>query len=238
MAPPSRSFEAFGTSHLAALAVTVAIVALMGWAARTGQSRALRILEITLGWILLSMPMVTATAVAMTGPFDLQSGLPLHYCDMATIAGGIALLFRRPLAIEIVYFFGLAGTLQGLLTPALQLDFPHPRYFHFFVIHGGVVIAALHLVWNRGFHPRPWAIARMLVATVVYSTLAGVLNWLLHTNFGFLCAKPPNASLMDHLGPWPWYVGSLLALSAVFYTVLDLPFWKERSLAWNTSHKV
>lgn len=221
-------FQPFGTSHIAALSVIAAAIGLLRWLAGSGRNRFLNRIEVALGGLLLAMPLVTASAVAWIGPFDYQTALPLHYCDIATIAGGIALLTRRPLAIEFVYFFGLAGTLQGLLTPSLQVDFPSPRYFHFFVIHGGVVITALHLVWNRSLHPRIGSVGRMLLATFIYTILVGSVNWLLSTNFGFLCSKPPNASLMDHLGPWPWYILSLFGLAALFYTLLDLPFWKER----------
>jgi uncharacterized membrane protein YwaF len=40
---------------------------------------------------------------------------------------------------------------------------------------------------------------------------------------------------MDVLGPWPWYVGSLVLLSLVFFVALDLPFviqrWRKKDLA-------
>ena len=67
-----------------------------------------------------------------------------------------------------------------------------------------------------------------MVAMTIYALVVGGLNTLLGTNYGFLCAKPPTASLMDLLGPWPWYVGALWLLGLVFYLALDLPFWLQR----------
>jgi uncharacterized membrane protein YwaF len=69
----------------------------------------------------------------------------------------------------------------------------------------------------------------------VYAVTVGLLNALLGTNYGFLCAKPPTASLMDYIGPWPWYVGSLWLLGLVFYFVLNLPFVLQRRRAASTS---
>jgi uncharacterized membrane protein YwaF len=70
----------------------------------------------------------------------------------------------------------------------------------------------------------------MFGVTMLYAVVIGSLNALLHTNYAFLCHKPENASLMDHLGPWPWYVASLIALSMVFYSLLNLPFVIARRL--------
>lgn len=227
----ASQFVPFGTSHLAALGTTALFIAVLGWLSRNRREGILRLLEKVLGCALLAVPVFSAIALAIVGALDLTTGLPLQYCDLATICGGIALLTHRQLAVEIVYFFGLAGTLQGLLTPALQYDFPDPRYFHFFLLHGGVVSAALHLVWNRGLRPRPWSIARMIGVTLAYSAVAMLVNWLTGANYGFFCGKPANPSMMDHLGPWPWYIASLLGVAIAFYTVLDVPFWRGRMKA-------
>ena len=61
--------------------------------------------------------------------------------------------------------------------------------------------------------------------TQVYVACAGLVDWLTRTNYGYLAAKPMHGSLLDFLGPWPWYVGSLELLSLVFFTVFYAPFW-------------
>jgi hypothetical integral membrane protein (TIGR02206 family) len=50
-------------------------------------------------------------------------------------------------------------------------------------------------------------------------------------NYGFLRAKPPQASLLDLLGPWPWYILALDALAVVLFTLLYLPFLRRPSPA-------
>jgi uncharacterized membrane protein YwaF len=51
------------------------------------------------------------------------------------------------------------------------------------------------------------------------------INALLGTNYGYLCEPPRNPSLIDYLGPWPWYIGSLVILAVVKFWIYYLPFW-------------
>jgi len=65
----------------------------------------------------------------------------------------VALLTRNQRAYELGYFWGLGGTLQGLLTPPLYYDYPDLQFIFFFIQHGGVVAALLYL--TLGLHMRP-----------------------------------------------------------------------------------
>jgi uncharacterized membrane protein YwaF len=51
-----------------------------------------------------------------------------------------------------------------------------------------------------------------------------LVNRILGTNFGFAAKPPDNPSLIDHLGPWPWYLLSMSAIALVLYLLLALPF--------------
>jgi hypothetical integral membrane protein (TIGR02206 family) len=101
-----------------------------------------------------------------------------------------------------------------------------------------VVVAAVHVVTAMGLVPRPDALRRMLVFTMGYALATGLINAVLGTNYAFLCHKPEQASLMDHLGPWPWYIGALVLIAVTFYTVLHLPFtlWRRRADAPTGPH--
>ena len=183
------------------------------------------ILERILGTALLLTWPLAALSNWRAGTLEMANALPCHFCDIAAISGGIALWTRQRLAAEIVYFFGLAGTLQGLISPNLKVDFPEPRFLVFFILHAGVVVTAMHVVTFMRCPPRRGAVLRMFGVTMTYAFLAGVLNAALHTNYGFLCQKPEQASLMDSLGPWPWYIGSMILLCMALYSLLYLPFF-------------
>jgi len=220
-------FHAFGPSHLSALGICAALLISLTILRRNQNPAALWLEHFLAILLLLDWP-ISALFHWQAGTLSWDNALPFHLCDIAGMAGGIALLTRNRLAAEIVYYFGLAGTLQGLITPNLQIDFPDPRFFVFFLLHGGVVVTALHLVISMNCKPREWSVPRIVAMTLGYAFVIGGINQLLGTNYAFLCHKPEQASLMDALGPWPWYIGSLILLCGLFYSILYAPFFISR----------
>ena len=217
----SPAFYPYGASHKAALACTLALFIVMLLLSRT---RWAVFSQRVLGGVLLALYPVGWVVHALYGSLTLQTALPLQYCDISTLACIIALWTRRPFFCEVAYFFGIAGTLQGLLTPALIYDYPDPRFFLFFIMHGGVPITAFYIVTAMGVRPRPGAVMRVMAFSIAWYAVVAVLNYGLGTNYAFQCSKPVHASLFDQLGPWPWYNLSTIGLGLVFYSLLYLPF--------------
>lgn len=230
LADAAPTFHAYGAEHLAVLGIIVGFIAILVWLTRHGWERSARALEIALAVALLLCWPVNVLVAWQMGTLNATNSLPLQLCDLAAIIGGIALLKRGQEMCELLYFWGLAGTLQGLITPALGVSWPHPRFIMFFILHGTVVAAALQTVIGRGIIPKRGAVRRAMGWIVVYALVAGAVDFVLvhifhdNINYGFLCAKPPTASLLDALGDWPWYLLWLVGVAAVFFSLLNLPF--------------
>ena len=224
----STEFHAWSPEHFAALGLTAFIAGVMIAAARMRRLRTTRIMELGLAVILVAQWPASYWMNLSAGTLTVDNSYPCHLCDFAAMCGVVALLTHRRFFVELVYFWGLAGTLQGLVTPALTDNWPHPRFLLFFVTHSGVVIAALYGVTGLRVAPRPAAkwIAWMLL--VPFAAVVGTFDWLVGANYGFLCRKPDTASLYDFLGPWPWYVGASSLVGLVFFLLLDLPFMAQR----------
>ena len=141
-------------------------------------------------------------------------------CDWAAVALILALWHPRQRVYELGYFWGLGGTVQGLATPDIARGFPDPQFIFFFINHGGIVAALLYLTLGTGLRPVPLSLLRVILASFAYAAVAGTADYLLGTNYGFLRAKPANASILDFLSPWPWYIPELVLIgfaSALFY---------------------
>jgi hypothetical integral membrane protein (TIGR02206 family) len=226
---PAPEFHAWSTEHFAALGVIGVLAAAMIAAGRLQKRRATRAMEIALALLLVAQWPVSYWVNASAGTLTPNNLYPCHFCDIAAMAGVIALLTHRQFFVELVYFWGLAGTLQGLITPSLTLNWPHPRFLLFFIAHGGVVIAALHCVCGLQLPPRPRAKWVAFLLLFPFAAIVGTFDWMVGANYGFLCHKPETASLYDVLGPWPWYVGASGLVGLVFFILLDLPFVIQRA---------
>ena len=173
----------------------------------------------------------------------LENYIPCHLCDIAAITAGLGLLTRHPLLCELTYCWGLAGTMQGLITPDLAFDFPHPLFWTFFIQHGIIVITALYLPLATGWKPRDGVLLRLIFWNQIYFVVGLSLNSILGTNFGFLSRKPDVGSLLDHLGDWPVYLIWLQFLALTMMFLVLLPFrnsiniWRSRRIRVNPSHE-
>jgi hypothetical integral membrane protein (TIGR02206 family) len=154
----------------------------------------------------------------------MSSLLPLHLCGLSVLLSAWVLVARSYLAYEIVYFWAWGGTLQALLTPDLDAGFPSLAFIAFFVGHGLVILAVLYATLVYRFRPRVVSIVKSLVALVAAAAVVAPVNLWLGSNYLFLSNKPEQASLMDYLGPWPWYILSLAGLALVSSVIYYLPF--------------
>jgi hypothetical integral membrane protein (TIGR02206 family) len=164
----------------------------------------------------------------VAGNWSARASLPLPLCDVAVLVAAAACFWRVPLLVELTYFWGLAGTLQGVLTPDLSIGFPHLVFWQYVVGHLGIVFAALFLVVGLGIAPRRGAVPRIFAVTLAYTAVVGLVDALAGANYMFLRRPPGEWTLLSVLGPWPWYLFSATAVALVLFTALDAPFWSGR----------
>lgn len=151
--------------------------------------------------------------------------LPFHLCDITAFLAAYALMKRKAWAQELTYYWGLAATVQAIITPALQHDFPHPTFFAFFFHHFAIIGAALFVPICDGWRPEhPWwrSPLRAFACVNGYLLFAFGINRALGTNFGFVAHAPANPSLIDHLGPWPLYLAAFQIIAAILFLLLTL----------------
>jgi hypothetical integral membrane protein (TIGR02206 family) len=207
--------------HLAALAVTAAMSALLVIGARRGGVAFSRPARIVLGAAILAGFAAEQLAYAERGLWSARVNLPFQLSDAVTLVSVAALWRPRPALAELVYYWALAATLQALLTPDLRQAYPDLLYFTYFTTHGGALAAACLLVLGERRRPRAGSALRAFAVTAALAVLAAAATLATGGNYLFLRRKPAGGSLLDVMGPWPVYIAAAAAVGLALFLLLE-----------------
>jgi hypothetical integral membrane protein (TIGR02206 family) len=231
MESAQREFSAYGPSHAVVLVVFVIGAVLLVWIGRRQSESQGRLLGRVLGGV-LAATFVVALIYKLVRP-SLDTSVPLQLCDVAEVTAAYALWSQRHWAFALTYYWGLVLSSQALITPDIGTpetgapDFPHHLFVTFFMLHVLVVWAAIYLTWGRGMRPT-WRDYRLaVVATLAWAAFSFTFNVITGTNYGYLNRKPPTASLLDVLGPWPLYLIVEITIVAIVWALMTWP-WERR----------
>lgn len=227
--PRPEAFVLWGPEHRAVLALTgfgilaviLARTRLQQWRGKdAGWRRAIATALIVNE--LIEVGLATAQGTAR---------VPLQLCDLAVFLTAWALWSLRPLVSELAYFWGVAGSLQAMLTPDVRAAFPSYEWVKFFLTHCGVVLCVAYLAVTGRVCSTPQTIWRVFGLTNVYAVLAGLINWRFGTNYGYLAHKPMQPSLLDYFGPWPYYILVMEGAALLSFLLCRAPLrWIQRSM--------
>ena len=218
-------FVLFGADHLIALALAAALaISLVRLVRQRPHSPLADHLRHGLACLLLLGVTAYLLIEARADRLTLWDLLPLHLCDFLIFVAAHALVTRNRTSAELLYFWAGAGTLLAMLFPDLHRGFPSERFLLYFGFHGAVVAVTALVVFGLGITPRPGAPNRVLALTLAYAAVVGVVDAISGRNFLYLRGKPTVPTLLDWLGPWPYYIASCTLLAWLLYQLLSLPF--------------
>lgn len=159
------------------------------------------------------------------GTFTLQAELPFHLCRLLAIILPFVIYFRNKKWFGITYFFTMVGTFQALLTPDLPQAAPHYSYASYWILHGILIYLPIYCIVVFGFKITKKDFINALIAGNLYLLFTFIINYALGSNYFYTSHKPPSASLLDFLGPWPWYILSVELLAILLFVLAWIPFW-------------
>lgn len=225
----NEDFHLFGFQHKLMIGLTVLLALLLPFLAKRylngrGQLQIARGLS-----LLISFWVAFWIAIRLwLGDFDHRTDLPLDICNVVALA--LPLLMWKPSqrVHEILYFWILAGTLQAVLTPHLYDGFPHFTFFKYWFVHGGLIVYAVYITRVFDLYPTTRGLFRSFGLLQLYVLVVLGLNLLLGSNYVYILGKPPTASPLDYLGPWPWYLLVVEALALMMFFLVYLPIgWRK-----------
>ncbi len=214
--------------HVLPLAILVVAAVLLCVAARRAPGRWIDAVAAIIALTLVVAELSWQPYVVANKTWSAAASLPVQLCDVAGFVAAAALLWRQLVLVEVAYFWGLGGTLQAVLTPDLKDHFPSFPYLQFYVTHDLVILAALFLVFGLALQPRPGAVRRIFALTVVFAIVVGLIDLATGGNYMYLRQVPASGSLLDLMGPWPWYIAAGAVLTLVVLAILNAPFRLSR----------
>jgi hypothetical integral membrane protein (TIGR02206 family) len=126
---------------------------------------------------------------------------------------------------EILLFWVVLGTTQGILTPDIAVGFPSFDYFRYWIVHLGVLFLIIYAIRVFRWRPTFISIFKSFFALQVYFIFTVVINTILDANYCYLNRKPDASSILDYLGDWPNYVLIIELLLLPLFFIVYLPFY-------------
>lgn len=169
------------------------------------------------------------------GDYNFKTDLPLYLCSFIAVLIPIFTYYRRYWMYEVLVFWIIAGTLQGVITPDIAEGFPYFDYFRYWVVHLGLLMIIFYATFVFGMRPKFKSIFKSFFALQLYVVGIVLVNWLLDANYFYLNEKPQSASLLDYFGEWPIYVIVVQVIVIPYFLLIYLSFYlfSRRSKAKN-----
>lgn len=214
-----NNFKLFGTSHLIFLFCEIIMIFLLFLThKRIKENKKLtNFLRYTFAIVHIGLEViyyVWAASVKM----PITKTLPLELCSLSLYLTALFLVFNN----ERIWRFSFPVTIIGaaiacLIGTADGYDFPHIRFFQFFISHGLLIITnlfgALVLDFKMGFKEYK----KTLLSVYIIAVFVFFINKYLGANYMFLNWAPyPVEFLEDYLGKF--YILPIIAvISALYY---------------------
>jgi len=217
--------EPFASDHLLVIAGTAIAALALGLLVRRSPGwPGWRVAETGIALVLVAAVAYHPIEGLLDGTTTPRDDLPLHASEVVALVAALALLTRRQLAFELVWFWGLTGGIAALLTPDLSSTFPSPGWWVFVLAHSLTIVAAIELALGRRMAPRPFSSLAAAAGAVLLLVVAGTASAATGGNYMYTREPPGAGTPLDAMAGWPWYLlgGALIALVA--FVLLELPF--------------
>ena len=153
--------------------------------------------------------------------------LPLHLCPIVIILSIFMMFFHSEVLFQPVYFWSI-GAFFAILMPDIRDGMSNFASQSFFITHFFILFSTAYAFVHFRFRPTR---AGFLCSFLLLVTLAFIMYFVnnkLGTNYLYVNHPPVTKSLMDFMGPWPYYIFSLAGIDIAISFFMYLPFRKNK----------
>ena len=240
-ATQSTVMPMFGTAHLLPIGLLILFVVFLVYLKKSSASqRSLDLIGDGLAWTLFFCFPVFVTLQVLDGTITWDTALPLYPCPASSLIAPLLVRTKNSTFFNIIFYWVFAGTVQAVITPEIKNTFPHYEYFYFWVCHAGLLALLAYMLIIKEAQPTLRGILPAFIVCNVLVSISAVTNVLLGTNYYYLSMKPSVPTVIDYLGPWPWYIVGMETVGLVQFFLSFALFWfvKNKLLGQNSPKNV
>lgn len=220
----NSDFSLFGSQHIVVILLMLFLCVFLPYAAKKWLDQQQRLWLSRFMALTISFWAIIYVLIKLwLGDFDYKADLPFDICNLTALLLPFLMWNPSYRVHEILYFWILAGTVQAIITPHLFNGFPNYIFIKYWMVHAGLVVYAVYATQVFNFKPTFRSIGKSFLALQAYLVFVLIINLLLDSNYVYVLRKPPTASALDYLGPWPWYILAGEALALLVFFLLWLP---------------
>ena len=200
------TFDLFGNDHiLSIILIIIFYVLFLCFNEKIGIKNKSKIFPIVLSFIILSLDISEDIIRYITGYYSIEKDLPLQLCTIGIYVAVVALLKKNQIAFELIFYWGLVGASQAILTPDSDLFELKIFFMYSQAYHSALIFSVLWLVIKCNMRMQIEYILRVVLITNLVVVVISVINYLLDSNYMFLRVKPNSVSPFL-IGEWPVYI--------------------------------
>ena len=220
------TFDLFGNDHiLSIILIIIFYVIFLCFNEKIGIKNKSEIFPIVLSFIIISLDISEDIIRYITGYYSIEKDLPLQLCAIGIYVAVVALLKKNQIAFELIFYWGLVGASQAILTPDSDLFELKIFFMYSQAYHSALIFSVLWLVIKCNMRMQLGYIPRVVLITNLVVVVISVINYLLDSNYMFLRVKPNSVSPFL-IGEWPVYIIMVQLFSIVivflFIKIQDL----------------
>jgi hypothetical integral membrane protein (TIGR02206 family) len=219
-----RPFVTLSLQHVLAVAMWAALTLVLTIRDRKRPERVRRRNAKALAGVLMAYYVVESIVRVTVLRMRVMDTLPFEMCSALFFIDAFALWTGNLIALEVMWYWTMAGPIHALITPTPRAGFPDLNYFQYFLAHGLLVFTAVYGTVALMPAPRKGGVWRSLVALVAFIVVVAGVDLVTGENYVYLRHKPPSPTLVDVLGPWPLYTLSGIGVALVSFSLWSIPW--------------
>ncbi|HCQ39247.1 MAG TPA: TIGR02206 family membrane protein [Verrucomicrobiales bacterium] len=218
------NFQTGSATHLITLAVIAVLTATLTMVARQARSTPGRaLLRNLIGWGSLAAGILNTVYWTLPSRFDPSQSLPLHFCNLATFIGALAVLRNSRLLKGVLYFWsGLC--VWAFLTPTIDSGLWEPGFWIFWLYHSFILFTLVVVLLIDKFRPTLQDLLNSATFSLRLVVCLFILNATTGWNYGFLGDDVPGAPTpVALLGGYPLRILWMILLGSGIFILLWIP---------------